>query len=175
MGAQAIGCAHVDKRIDVLAAAIVGKLTVEQLRGLDLGYAGAFNASRDVINHAAYLADATRTGLGAVLSVETLANQLPSGLWQVLDVRDSAETALEFPGATHHRIRFAELRAQLALGNLSLAKDAAIVVVSQNGRRAWQALRILRQHGFAQVYCLSGGAMAWSLASSETAAMGHRT
>ena len=162
LGAQAIGGAHVDKRIDVLAAAIIGKLTVEQLRGLDLGYAGAFNASRDVINHAAYLAEAVRTGLGATLSVETLAEQLQSGVWQVLDVRDSAETALDFPGAAQHRIRFAELRAQLALGNVSLAKDASIVVVSQNGRRAWQALRILRQHGFGEVYCLSGGARAWN-------------
>ena len=139
-----------------------------------MGYAGAFNASRDVINHAAYLADATRTGLGATLSVETLANQLQSGSWQVLDVRDSVETELDFPGAVIHRVRFAELRAQLALGNVSLAKESSIVIVSQNGRRAWQALRILRHHDFAQVYCLSGGARAWSLAMSDTANMSHR-
>lgn len=164
LGAQAIGDEAVDKRIDVLAAAIVGKLTVEQLRGLDLGYAGAFNATRDVINHAAYLADACRVGLGASISVETLAQQLrrPGSIWHVIDVRDLAEEQLDVPAATLHRIGFSQLRDYLAAGQLALSKDSAIVVVSKNGRRAWQALRILRHHGFERVYCLSGGASAWN-------------
>ena len=167
IGAQAIGSADVDKRIDVLAAAIVGKLTVEQLRGLDLGYAGAFNATRDVINHAAYLAEATQTGLGATISVDALSQQLRrSGIiWHVVDVRDSAEADLEFPGANVHRVAFSGLRTHLKIAGLTLSKDSLIVVLSKNGRRAWQALRILRQHDFSQVYCLSGGATAW----------GHRT
>ncbi len=164
MGAQAIGGNNVDKRIDVLASAIVGKLTVEQLRGLDLGYAGAFNATRDVINHAAYLADATRSGLGATISVDTLAQQLArtGANWHVIDVRDAAETDLDFAGANVHRVPFSQLREHLKAGGLGLSKDSSMVVLSKNGRRAWQALRILRQHEFAHVCCLSGGATAWS-------------
>lgn len=163
VGAQAIGGASVDKRIDVLAAAIAGKLTVEQLRGLDLGYAGAFNATRDVINHAGYLAEATRIGLGATLSVDALAQQLrrPSTITHVIDVRDAGEQEIDFPGATVHRIEFAQIRAHLNDAKLALSAESTLVIVSKNGRRAWQALRILRQHGFERVYCLSGGASAW--------------
>lgn len=163
LGAQAIGEEHIDKRIDVLAAAIAGKLTVEQLRGLDLGYAGAFNATRDVINHAAYLAEASRSGQGATLSVDTLAQQLrrPGTITHLLDVRDAGEPEIDFPGASVHRIVYAQLREQLSQGKLALSTDSTVVVVSKNGRRAWQALRILRQHGFERVYCLSGGATAW--------------
>jgi len=164
IGAQAIGGNDVDKRIDVLASAIVGKLTVEQLRGLDLGYAGAFNATRDVINHAGYLAEATRNGLGATISVDALAQQLArvGVIWHVIDVRDAAEADLDFAGANVHRVAFSGLREHLKLGGLSLSKDSSIVVLSKNGRRAWQALRILHHHEFSQVLCLSGGATAWS-------------
>ncbi len=164
IGAQAIGGNGVDKRIDVLASAIVGKLTVEQLRGLDFGYAGAFNATRDVINHAAYLAQATRSGLGATINVDTLAQQLRRAgvIWHVIDVRDTAEPDLDFAGANVHRVAFSGLREHLKADGLGLSKDSLLVVVSKNGRRAWQALRILRHHEFSQVLCLSGGATAWS-------------
>jgi hypothetical protein len=48
LGAQACGADGVDKRIDVLAAAIAGGMTVEDLEQLDLCYAPPFGSAKDV-------------------------------------------------------------------------------------------------------------------------------
>jgi NADPH-dependent 2,4-dienoyl-CoA reductase/sulfur reductase-like enzyme len=63
LGAEAAGAAGVDKRIDVLATAIAGGLTVEQLAALDLAYAPPYSAVRDPVNVAATAAAAARAGL----------------------------------------------------------------------------------------------------------------
>ena len=49
-GAQAVGLDGVDKRIDVIATAIHGKLTVYDLEELELAYAPPYGASRDPVN-----------------------------------------------------------------------------------------------------------------------------
>ncbi len=64
IGAEAAGRAGVDKRIDVLATAIAGRLTVEQLAALDLAYAPPFSTVRDPVNVAATAAAAARAGVG---------------------------------------------------------------------------------------------------------------
>lgn len=53
LGAEVIGGAGVDKRIDVIAAAIAGGMTVERLAGIDLAYAPAFGTPCDAVNAAA--------------------------------------------------------------------------------------------------------------------------
>jgi NADPH-dependent 2,4-dienoyl-CoA reductase/sulfur reductase-like enzyme len=63
LGAEAAGAAGVDKRIDVLATAIAGRLTVEQLAALDLAYAPPYSAVRDPVNVAGTAAAAARAGL----------------------------------------------------------------------------------------------------------------
>jgi NADPH-dependent 2,4-dienoyl-CoA reductase/sulfur reductase-like enzyme len=62
LGAEAAGAAGVDKRIDVLAAAIAGGLTVEQLAALDLAYAPPYSAVRDPVNVAGAAAAAAARG-----------------------------------------------------------------------------------------------------------------
>ncbi len=49
-GAQAVGPDGVDKRIDVMAAAIKGKLSVYDLEDLELSYAPPFGSARDPVN-----------------------------------------------------------------------------------------------------------------------------
>ncbi len=56
LGAQAFGAAGVDKRIDVLATALRGRLTVHDLAELDLGYAPPYSTTNDIINTAAFVA-----------------------------------------------------------------------------------------------------------------------
>jgi NADPH-dependent 2,4-dienoyl-CoA reductase/sulfur reductase-like enzyme len=50
LGAQAIGEAGVDKRIDVLATAITAKMTVFDLESLDLAYSPPFGSANDPVN-----------------------------------------------------------------------------------------------------------------------------
>lgn len=53
LGAQAIGGQGSAKRVDVIATALVGRLTVDDLLGLDLGYAPPFSSLWDPLQLAA--------------------------------------------------------------------------------------------------------------------------
>ncbi|MEW8976510.1 MAG: FAD-dependent oxidoreductase, partial [Exiguobacterium sp.] len=55
-GAQAIGMTGVEKRIDVLATAIKGGLTVLDLPDLELSYAPPYSSAKDPVNMAGYIA-----------------------------------------------------------------------------------------------------------------------
>jgi hypothetical protein len=50
LGAQATGLAGVDKRLDVLATAIAGGLTIDDLAELELAYAPPFGSAKDIVN-----------------------------------------------------------------------------------------------------------------------------
>ena len=56
LGAQAVGQDGVDKRLDVLATAIQGGMTVEDLEDLDLCYAPPFGSAKDVVVTAGFVA-----------------------------------------------------------------------------------------------------------------------
>jgi pyruvate/2-oxoglutarate dehydrogenase complex dihydrolipoamide dehydrogenase (E3) component len=53
LGAQIVGGSGSAKRVDVIATAIAGHLTVEDLLGLDLGYAPPFSSVWDPVQVAA--------------------------------------------------------------------------------------------------------------------------
>ncbi len=55
-GAQVAGRVGVDKRIDVIATAIAGGLTIDELAELDLAYAPPFNSPNGPVNMAAFTA-----------------------------------------------------------------------------------------------------------------------
>ena len=55
-GAQAVGDKGVDKRIDVIATAIMGKMTVDDLSALELGYSPPYSSPKDPVNMLGYKA-----------------------------------------------------------------------------------------------------------------------
>lgn len=56
LGAQCIGKKGVDKRIDVIATAMYGGLTIDDLQALELCYAPPYSSPKDPINMAGYKA-----------------------------------------------------------------------------------------------------------------------
>lgn len=56
LGAQAVGDKGVDKRIDVIATAILGKMTIDDLAGLELSYSPPFSSPKDPVNMIGYRA-----------------------------------------------------------------------------------------------------------------------
>lgn len=56
LGAQAVGNKGVDKRIDILVTAIMGKMTVDDLSALELAYSPPYSSPKDPINMAGYKA-----------------------------------------------------------------------------------------------------------------------
>ncbi|MEZ4548984.1 MAG: hypothetical protein R2874_00470 [Desulfobacterales bacterium] len=56
LGAQIIGKEGVDKRIDVIATAIHGSMTVYDLEELELAYAPPYSSAKDPVNIAGFVA-----------------------------------------------------------------------------------------------------------------------
>ena len=153
LGAQAIGAAGADKRIDVIAGAMHAGLDVRELAELELAYAPPFGSAKDPVNVAGYVAGNVLDGSCPMIDWRTLRARLGGGApLQLLDVRSAEEFAVgSLPGARH--IALETLRARLH----ELDPAAPTVVFCQVGLRGYLALRVLLQHGFADVANLSGG------------------
>ncbi len=143
LGAQAVGGAGVDKRIDVLAVAIQAGMTVYDLEEMELAYSPQYGAAKDPINMAGFVAGGMLRGEHPQVDVEAVL-AAPADLRPlVLDVRTSQEcSAGNIPGATN--IPVDDLRSRLD----ELPADREIAVCCQVGQRGYLATRILRQNGF---------------------------
>ena len=60
LGAQGVGGAGVDKRIDVIATAMRGGLTASDLADLELSYAPQFGSAKDPVNMLGFIAENLR-------------------------------------------------------------------------------------------------------------------
>lgn len=156
LGAQVVGEAGIDKRIDVLATALHAGMTVFDLEELDLAYAPPYGAARDPIHQAAMVqANLLREEFSALPPDEV---RHRAGELQVVDVRNEHELASgQIPGAIHLPLQ--QLRARL--GELDPTRET--LVYCAGGQRSAFAARALRQRGFARVHSLNGGWHAWSL------------
>ena len=142
-GAQAVGGAGVDKRIDVLAVAIQAGMTVFDLEEMELAYSPQYGAAKDPINMAGFVAGGLLRGEHPQVDVETIlagpADQQPL----VVDVRTPQEfSAGHIAGAVN--VPVDDLRSRLG----EIPRDRKIAVCCQVGQRGYLATRVLRQKGF---------------------------
>lgn len=153
LGAQAVGKAGVEKRIDVVAMAIQKGGTVYDLEEAELCYAPQFGSAKDPVNIAGMTAaNLLRGDVEPVYWEDWQKRQAGIGeMPVVVDVRTSVEAAAgAVPGTVN--IPLGELRSRLD----ELPRDREIWVHCGVGQRSYYASRILRQHGF-NVRNLSGG------------------
>ncbi|MBN2217418.1 MAG: FAD-dependent oxidoreductase, partial [Pirellulales bacterium] len=149
LGAQAVGAAGVDKRIDVLAVAIRAGLTVHDLAEQELAYAPPYGSAKDPINYAGFVAANVLDGDMPICHAADVVE--PRGDQLLLDVRDPAELAVgTIPGAVN--IPLDELRDRID----ELPRDKEILAFCQVGLRGYLAARILTLSGF-RCRNLSGG------------------
>lgn len=142
-GAQAVGKDGVDKRIDILATAIKGNLTVEDLPELEFTYAPPFGSAKDPVNMAGYAALNSMEGISESIQWHELQSYLEKGAL-LLDVRGEKEIAANgyFPNAL--TIPLDSLRERMH----ELPQDKEFIVSCQSGLRSYIAERILKQNGF---------------------------
>jgi len=154
LGAQANGEDGVDKRIDVIATAMHGNLTIDDLMDLELAYAPQFGSAKDAINIAGYVGNNVFNGTSPTLQWHELELARANGA-QVIDVRSGGEHGFaNIPGTIN--IPVEELRDRLdevQLGN--------VVVYCQVGQRGHIATQILKANG-AKVKNLDGGYLTWA-------------
>lgn len=153
LGAQAFGHAGVDKRIDVLATALHGKMTLHDLAELDLAYSPPYSSANDPVNLVAFIGENDLSGFAPLMTASQLKAELASERPPlVLDVRSKKEWAGgHLAGAVH--VPVDDLREHLA----SIPKDRRLVVHCRSGFRAHLALRVLKQEGYEDVRNLTGG------------------
>jgi NADPH-dependent 2,4-dienoyl-CoA reductase/sulfur reductase-like enzyme/rhodanese-related sulfurtransferase len=162
LGAQAVGGAGVDKRLDVLAMAIQGKMTVYNLEEAELCYAPPFGSAKDPVNMAGFVASGLLRGDHPQITAAELRDHITASTAPTLvDVRTAAEFERgTVPGAINLPVD--ELRTRL--GELkSVAGSGPVVVFCQVGMRGYLATRILLQNGFS-ARNVSGGYTSWTRA-----------
>ena len=137
LGAQAVGKDGIDKRLDILATALRGNLTIEDLVHLELAYAPPFGSAKDVVNIAGFAATNIRDGM--LLPVDTLADAGE----QIIDVRPAA-TAARQPVTGAKNIPLLELRGRLS----EIDRSKPVFTICQMGKTSYFAARILANHGF---------------------------
>jgi NADPH-dependent 2,4-dienoyl-CoA reductase/sulfur reductase-like enzyme/rhodanese-related sulfurtransferase len=154
LGAQAVGQDGVDKRIDVIATALKGSMTVNDLADLELAYAPPFGSAKDAVNMAGMAAQDVLAGDVQLAHWNEIAS-LDSKLTILLDVRSADERVKGFiPGSIH--IPLDEIRSRMN----ELPRDLEIIVYCQSGQRSYFACRIVAQNGF-RVRNLTGGYRTW--------------
>ena len=161
LGAQANGEDGVDKRIDVIATAMHGGLTIEDLMDLELAYAPQFGSAKDAINIAGYVGNNAFNGTTPTLQWHELELARSNGA-QVIDVRSGGEHGFaHIPGTLN--IPVEQLRDRLDEVQLE-----DVVVYCQVGQRGHIATQILKANG-ANVRNLDGGYLTWAAAEAALA------
>ncbi|WP_018755064.1 CoA-disulfide reductase [Paenibacillus terrigena] len=166
-GAQAVGADGVDKRIDVIATAIKGGLTVLDLPDLELSYAPPFSSAKDPVNMAGYVASNIVDGLVETVQWHEIDEIIAQG-GLVIDVREPIEREAGFiPGSIN--IPLGELRNRMQ----DIPADQTVYVSCQVGLRGYLGARILSEHG-RQVKNVDGGYKTYGVIRREQADMEKR-
>lgn len=151
LGAQIIGKQGVDKRIDVIATAIHGSMTVYDLEELELAYAPPYSSAKDPVNTAGFVAanmlkgDVANINWNELIDIDPDTNVL-------IDLRNSDELkeAGRITGALH--IPLPNLRKRLN----ELDPEKNYILACAIGLRGYVGYRIMSQKGFKSKN-LSGG------------------
>jgi len=159
LGIQAVGPGEAVKRVDVVATALHFGATVDQIGELDLGYAPPYATAIDVVAHAANIIQNKRTGLARGVTPYEVKAKLDRGepfVW--LDVRTQREyDEMRIEDSRIRLIPLGRLRERIA----ELPRDQEIIAFCKISLRAYEAQRILQEHGFENVSFMDGGITAW--------------
>ena len=161
LGAQIVGYDGVDKRIDVLATAIRGHMTHEDLEDLDLAYAPPYSSAKDPVNMVGFVIGNVMSGRVKQFYWDQVPQVLSDPGAVLLDARTDSEFASRhIDGALH--IPVDSLRERID----EIDKSKRIYVMCHSGLRSYIACRILAQNGF-DCYNLAGGFRFYSLVADD--------
>ena len=157
LGAQIVGFDGVDKRMDVLAAAIRFGAKVTELKELELCYAPPFGSAKDPVNMVGYVAENVISGKVKQFFWNDVEALPRDGSVTLLDVRTKSEAARGMRGGFVN-IPLDDLRDGLE----NIPKDKPVYVYCHSGLRSYIACRLLSGYGY-DCYNLAGG---WRLYES---------
>jgi NADPH-dependent 2,4-dienoyl-CoA reductase/sulfur reductase-like enzyme/rhodanese-related sulfurtransferase len=147
VGAEVVGHGGVDKRIDVLATAVLAKLDLRRLGQLDLAYSPPYATARDILHVAALVGQQAKR----VRTWEPADFAARPASAVVVDVRSEAERAAS-PWAALP-LSLSEIRQDPA----GLDNNATVVFVCETGRSSYLAACAAVQRGCHGAGYVSGG------------------
>jgi NADPH-dependent 2,4-dienoyl-CoA reductase/sulfur reductase-like enzyme/rhodanese-related sulfurtransferase len=152
LGAQAAGRVGIDKRLDVMATAIAGGLTIDDLAELDLAYAPPFNSPNGPVNMAAFTAANHSSGFSPSVLAKDFETFVLETQPIVIDLRDPISySKANLRGSNN-------LSQNVLRENLDrIPEGHPILLISDDGQKGHVVLRMLKGAGFDQVFNLSGG------------------
>ena len=166
LGAEIFGEKGIDKRIDVLSTAILGKLTVDDLPDLDLAYAPPFSPAKDPVIIAGFVSGNKDKNKFHEINADDLCNIIRSenkDKHQIIDVRAPIE--LERQGMIESAVN---IELDVLRDNLEgLDKEKPTIVYCARGLRGYVAIMILENKGFKKLYNLGGGFNTWKQLGME--------
>ncbi len=161
LGMQSAGYENVEKRVDVMAAAIRSGLTVSELVDMELCYAPPYSSAKDPVNILGMHADNILRGFVKPAYFEDINDDV-----YLIDVRSAEEfNTATLKGAVN--ISPSELRKNYG----SLPADKKIVLICNTGFQTYVASRILLQKGLKEVYSLTGGQVLYNELLKDREAM----
>jgi NADPH-dependent 2,4-dienoyl-CoA reductase/sulfur reductase-like enzyme/rhodanese-related sulfurtransferase len=158
LGVQAVGEGSSDKFIDILAMALHGRMTCQQLASVDLAYAPPFSPALSPVIVAANVLMNKLEGKVEGIQASEVREKLKTSKenFQVLDVREEEEVkAKRIPNTIW--VPYGELKKRL--GELDKRKETA--VHCESGLRSYKACLKLQQEGFENVKNIDGGMLCW--------------
>ncbi len=151
LGAQIVGSEGVDKRCDVIAAAVNFNATVYDLTKLELCYAPPYSSAKDPVNMAGYVAENVLKGISKIFHYHDVSSLPKDGSVNLIDTRTKGEYRLgHIDGFIN--IPVDSLRERMN----EIDKSKPVYIVCQVGLRGYLACRILSGYGY-DCYNLSGG------------------
>jgi len=159
LGVQVVGPGDGAKRLDVAAAAIGLKATVEDFTQLNLGYSPPYSVAIDLLVTAAQVMQNKLTGVAHTLSPLEVQELTDKGAdFMLLDVRTPAEYRRERLKNPH---AFAMPLGRLREKAKALPKDKLYIPFCQQSLRGYEAAKILEGLGFKNVKFMDGGVTHW--------------
>lgn len=151
LGAQIVGFDGVDKRMDVLSAAMRFGAGITDLTELELSYAPPFSSAKDPVNYLGFIGDNVRSGRLQQFFWHDVDALPRDGSVTLLDVRTKTEAAADAIDGFMN-IPLDALREHLD----ALPKDKPVYVHCFSGQRSYIACCILQGNGYT-CYNLAGG------------------
>ena len=161
LGAQVVGYDGVDKRIDLFAQVIKKGGTIYDLQEIEHAYAPPYSSAKDLVNMAGFVAENI---LKKRVNIIQWRDILSLNKTEVMIIDSRTKEEYDFghiEGAIN--IPVDEIRSRLN----EMPRDKKIIVYCAVGLRGYIASRILMQHGYTDVYNLSGGYRTYSCAIAD--------
>lgn len=158
LGGQVMGEGPSDKFVDILAMALHGRMTAQELANVDLAYAPPYSPVLSPIIVAANVLTNKLEGRVKGIPISEVKERLSAvgESFQIMDVREEEEVKNKrIPGSTWIPLRKLEKNLR------DLDKRKEIAVYCESGMRSYKACLKLQNQGFENVKNIDGGLLCW--------------